>query len=214
MTDTDTGVVNVILNGERAVVDVDTVTVHPDNPRRGDLDVIKMSIGQNGFYGELIVQKSTGYIVAGNHRYMAATELGYRQLPVNVIDVDDATAKRILLVDNRSSDLGTYDERSLADLLAQVRTDEGLTGTGYDEDDLDDLIATIAGMNTGEMTDGQTPKERQAEYEAAGIRSVVLPFSGANYERVVAKLNALRQDWELSNNSDVLYRLLDLEVVE
>ena len=41
---------------------------HPRNPRRGDVDAIEESIAENGFYGCVVAQRSTGYILAGNHR--------------------------------------------------------------------------------------------------------------------------------------------------
>ena len=47
---------------------------HPDNPRRGDVKAIALSINKNGFYGAVIVQRSTRYILAGNHR--ADADLG------------------------------------------------------------------------------------------------------------------------------------------
>lgn len=44
-------------------------------------------------------------------------------VPVVWLDVDDATAKRIMLADNRTADLATYDEQILAEALASL---EGL----------------------------------------------------------------------------------------
>lgn len=49
---------------------------HPRNPRQGDVGAIYQSIEANGFYGAIVAQRSTGYILAGNHRYKAAAEAG------------------------------------------------------------------------------------------------------------------------------------------
>ena len=38
------------------------LSCHPDNPRRGNVDEIRSSIRINGFYGALVVQRSTGHI--------------------------------------------------------------------------------------------------------------------------------------------------------
>lgn len=106
----------------------DPLKEHPQNPRRGVVEAIDQSIEKNGWYGAIIAQKSTGYILAGNHRYRAAVEKGATDIPVIWRDVDDETALRILLADNRTADLGTYDEELLDGLLQELGD---LTGTGY-----------------------------------------------------------------------------------
>jgi len=122
------------------VVPVDGLTVHPSNPRRGDVNAITESIAANGFYGAVIVQKSTGYVLAGNHRLIAARQAGAESLPVIHVDVDDATATRILLADNRTNDVAAYDQDALAGLLKLLAEDGGLAGSGYNNDDVDALL--------------------------------------------------------------------------
>lgn len=116
---------------------------HPSNPRRGDIEAIIQSIETNGWYGTLVAQISTGYVLAGNHRLQAAIHCGLDRVPVHWVDVDDDTAHRILLADNRTTDLATYDEHALADLLVEMGKTGNLDGTGYDGDDLDDLLADL-----------------------------------------------------------------------
>lgn len=123
---------------------VDELTPHPENPRQGDVGAIHTSIETNGFYGALIVQKSTGHILAGNHRLVAAVAAGAVTVPILEIDVDDVTAKRILLADNRTNDLATYDNEALAQLLTALAMEDELLGTGYDGDDLDLLLSDLA----------------------------------------------------------------------
>lgn len=107
---------------------------HPDNPRRGNDVAVGESIEVNGFYGTVILQKSTGYVLAGNTRLRSSREKGAQTLPTMVVDCDDETATRILLADNRLSDLAEYDNRQLLRLLDDVSNyDPDLTGTGYDE---------------------------------------------------------------------------------
>jgi ParB-like chromosome segregation protein Spo0J len=113
---------------------------HPSNPRIGDVESVKNSIRKNGFFGTIVVQESTNYVLAGNHRLKAVTQLGFDSIPATFVDVDDEQAMRILLADNRTSDLGTYDEEALTELLEHLAsTDDGLDGTGYDESFLSDV---------------------------------------------------------------------------
>jgi len=136
-----------IRNERYELVPIDAIRPHPENPRKGDLASIEESIDKNGFYGACVVQRTTGYILAGNHRYLAAKKRGFTEVPVLWIEVDDKTAKRILLADNRTSDLAGYDDEKLAALLRELSADQDLAGSGYTEADLDDLLLEVAGGN-------------------------------------------------------------------
>ena len=125
-------------------VALDRLTPHPRNPRRGDLEAIGASVDANGWYGALVVQRSTGHILAGNHRYQVARRSGVASLPVLWVDVDDERALRILLADNRTNDLAGQQDSVLADLLAELaHLPAGLAGTGYDAPDLDRLLGNM-----------------------------------------------------------------------
>lgn len=129
-----------VLPQKYETVRLDKIEPHPDNPRRGNVEIIRESIDANGFYGALVVQRSTGRILAGNHRYQAALAAGLDKLPALVVDVDDDTARRILLIDNRSNDLASYDEAALAAVLVSI---DDLAGSGYSQDDLALLQAKL-----------------------------------------------------------------------
>lgn len=119
--------------------DHDPLKEHPQNPNKGDLVTLEESIDENGWYGAVTAQRSTGYILAGNHRYKIAKKKGAREIPVIWKDVDDETAVKILLVDNESTRKGEVDEAILEELLAGLET---LTGTGYALASLQEKIET------------------------------------------------------------------------
>jgi hypothetical protein len=186
---------------------------HPDNPRQGDVGNIAQSIKQNGWYGTIVAQRSTGYVLAGNHRLLAAKELGIDTVPVYWVDVDDEQAHRILLADNRASDLATYDDSALADILASLtETDIGLGGTGFDDNDLEALLFDL-GRNEettyGTLTeDIRTVGEAADAIEAAGIRSIIIPFQLEDYNHVVARLAELRTTYGCDSNAEVMLKLV------
>lgn len=138
-------------------VPVGDLTEHPENPRRGQVEVIGDSIAANGFYGAVYVQESTGLVVAGNHRLRAARSRGEATLPVIYLDVDDDRARRILLIDNRAGDQASYDDSLLAELLAGFEGD--LAGTGYDDTDLADVLNRLSPPSLDQLGDrhGTTP---------------------------------------------------------
>jgi ParB-like chromosome segregation protein Spo0J len=114
---------------------------HPENARRGDVDAISGSIADNGFYGAIIAQRSTGYILAGNHRFRSAKQDEAENLPVIWLDVDEERARKILLTDNKITDLARYDSGALLSLLEKVRVDSGLIGTGYTDEEYSSMLA-------------------------------------------------------------------------
>lgn len=122
---------------------IDKLRPHPDNPNNGDTDAIQASLLHNGQYRP-IVARVDGTILAGHHVYEAAMGLEWTHLDVTFVDVDDVTASRIMVADNRIAELGAgVDLGLLMPLLeALADTDDGLDGTGYAPEDMDN-IATL-----------------------------------------------------------------------
>lgn len=162
------------INDGYEVLPLDAVKPHPRNPRRGDLDAIKASVDVNGFYGAVVANKRTGYILAGNHRWMAAKMLELPEIPVVWVDVGEAEEKRILAADNRTAELGGYDDAVLASLLQGIQDDGGLLGTGYDEEDFNELLAGLIDGEEGEGDGDDAPapaidkaKELEAKWKTS-----------------------------------------------
>jgi hypothetical protein len=128
------------------------------NPKDHDLGAIMESMRRFGFVAPLVVNTTTGNLVVGHGRAKALQQLVEEgEQPPNRITVDkakrwkvpvvnvefasDEEARAYLVADNRLTELGgwNYDE------LAQVLTGLGdnLVGTGYDGEDLDDVLAMV-----------------------------------------------------------------------
>tara|TARA_Y100000114_G_scaffold147662_1_gene159713 strand:+ start:314 stop:1651 length:1338 start_codon:yes stop_codon:yes gene_type:complete len=136
------------LNTTYEEVKLSQLKTHPSNPRRGDLEAIKQSISINGFYGSVVVNRRTSHILAGNHRYLAAKDLGYESVPVTWVDVGEREEKRILAADNRTSELGGYDDAILTDLLQELSDADMLEGSGYGTDELEEMIDGLSQEST------------------------------------------------------------------
>lgn len=185
------------------LVDIDSVQPYPDNPRRGDLKALKESILTNGFYSTILVQRSTGYVVAGNHRLKALKELGAEQVPAMFMDISDADAVRIVLADNRTSDLAFYDDPTLFKLLQDLEGD--FSGTGYDRASYELLLQGLEGDEIlGKVQQGNTPEDRVSDYIDSDIRSVILPYAGAEYDTVAGGLKVLRERLDVDTNAAVV----------
>ena len=189
---------------------------HPMNPRQGDVGAIVSSIEANGWFGEVTAQLSTGHILDGNHRHRAMVQLGENRIQTHFVDVDDATALRILLAANRIGDLAPYDAPVLASVLTAIVTNDSLVGTGWDGDDLDALLSDIA-RDGGDLdlsdlgdvlNDGLTPAEREASWRESGIRSFILPYSSDEFETIVDAFAVQRSELGCDTNADVVAVLL------
>jgi ParB-like chromosome segregation protein Spo0J len=148
------------------VVPLDQLTPYPGNARRGRVDVIKDSITANGQYRSLIVREVEHgplVVLAGNHTMTAISELEGTQARCEIIDCDDATARRINLVDNRSNDLAEDDEEALGDLLRGI---DDYTGTGFTEEEANAYIGDLDAVPVEEISpETKAPSKITAEYE-------------------------------------------------
>ena len=135
----------------------ETFTPHPDNNNNGDLDEIDDSFEINGMYRPIIVQDSTGYILAGNHTWMALAGRGAQRVPVIRLDVDEDAAYRILLGDNAIAAKAIRDNAQTVAILRKLEDSEkGLRGTGFNTNDLE-VIKTLSEMPLETNEFGQWP---------------------------------------------------------
>lgn len=190
---------------------ISQLTLHPKNPRDGDIGAIAESIEQNGWFGTVVAQVSTGHVLAGNHRVQAAAHLGMEKVPVHWVDVDNETGLRILLADNRTSDLAVYKNEELAAVLERLAKKGKLGGSGYDGDDLDALLFDIE-RNKGDLGNllndvEESINDRAEQIQTAGIRSIIIPFPLDEYNEVVARLAQLRTKLNVDSNAAVILQL-------
>lgn len=108
------------------------------SPRQ--MEALKESIRRDGFLCPIIVRKKgkSYEILAGNHRWMAAQELDYKEIPAVIVAVDDKTAQRIAV--NTNTVHGDPTAELLAPFLAEMD---------------DDILASV-------YLDGELAKDLQA----------------------------------------------------
>lgn len=131
----------------------------PANPKDHHLGSIQDSVGRFGFLEPIVIDGRTNKIVSGHGR-LASLRALHDETPealpegirtgedgswlVPVVEgwssQDDAQARGALVALNRTNELGGWVDEALLDVLNELSgTDEGLTGTGYDEDALENL---------------------------------------------------------------------------
>jgi hypothetical protein len=193
-------------------VALDTLIEFEGNPRKGNVKELVESLKHNGQYKPIVVQKSTKHILAGNHLWKAAKELGWTEIDVVEVDVNDEQAKKIVVADNRLADMGGYDEQALLDLLGDI----DLSGTGYVPADVDDLLALIEEQSTPEwkvansVTSQEnvqmrpTLSERAEHYAERTIRLLMCEYPNDQYVWIIGQLATLRTKYDVDSNAEAI----------
>jgi len=115
------------------LVPIDQIDPNPNQPRQvmGDLSELIASISEKGILEPLVVRRRGDrfQIVAGERRYQASVQLGLRDLPVVVRDVDDTEMLELALIENlQRKDLTPFEESEALGGLAEQ--------CGYTHEDL------------------------------------------------------------------------------
>lgn len=177
------------------------------NPRKGDVAMIRESLRFNHQYKPLIVRKMDDgslVILTGNHTYQALVEEGLPAARCEIHQCTDEEAARIVLVDNRSSDRGTYDVPLLLEFIGSL---DDLDGTGYNLDDYEDLLAGLDKVQETvyqetNATYAETADELQARTEklgeiksqdSQGIRETVLVLPQEQHDELHGLLQDIRR---------------------
>lgn len=201
---------------EALTVSIDSLFEYEGNPRRGNIQELSESLKANGQYKPIVVHKSTRQILAGNHIWKAAKELGWTEIAIVEADVDDEAAKKIVAADNRLAELGTYDEKALLDLLQSI----DLNGTGYQTADIDDLLALMEEQIPKEWSVAKpesqyenfqqrpTLADRASHYAERTVRLLMCEYPNEQYIWVVERLQAIRKEHNIDSNAEAILKIL------
>lgn len=112
------------------------------NPRRGNLELIRESLRANGQYRSVFANVGTftgrpNEVLGGNHTVAGMKAEGFETAAVDWVDVDEETAKRMVLADNRISDVAKNDDEVLKELVVSL---EDLAGSGFTDEDLAKML--------------------------------------------------------------------------
>ena len=205
-------------------VAVEELHPYPNNPRKGNISLIAESLSNYGQYKPITVNKRNNQILAGNHTYQAAKHLGWSDIAITYVDVDDATAAKIVAIDNKTSDTGGYDTSKLLELLDEL---PDLIATGYTDDDIDSLKALMdeeatpdlgsnmhAAPKVGEtglsnVNIGTSLAEYAERYAQKTTRMLMMDYENTLYIWLVDKLSEYRAANNIVSNADAIVSLVE-----
>lgn len=158
----------------------------PRNAKGHDADLITRSVGRFGFMEPIILDERTGKIVAGHGRLdelLRARDarepapdgviVKNRQWTVPVVrgwsSADDVEADAAAVVLNHAVEAGGWETRVLAEVLRDVRdSDRGLDGVGFDDRELDAMLAELARAGEPEPESSVTTEKPKRAFTKLG----------------------------------------------
>jgi len=120
---------------------------------------IAASIAEFGFTSPILAG-GDGIIIAGHGRLAASRKLGLATVPVVVLDHLTPTQRRALVIaDNRIAENAGWDEELLRVELAELQdANFDLALTGFDDDELLELMAGEEPTNEGQSDEDEAPE--------------------------------------------------------
>lgn len=120
---------------------LEQLIILPGNPRIGDINAIAASYDEFGQVRPIVVRPNddgTSTIIAGNHQFQAARQLGWTHIAVVQMEADDVRAMAFAIADNRTNELGHTDDSLLHEALGGIIEEYGdlLEDLAWDEFEL------------------------------------------------------------------------------
>jgi ParB family chromosome partitioning protein len=182
------------------LVSIEQIDPNPHQPRQvmGDLSELMASISEKGILEPLLVRQrgERFQIIAGERRYQAAVQVGLRELPVVLRDVDDGEVLELALIENlQRKDLTPFEEAEALGGLADR--------FGYTHEDLARRLGKSRTSVTESLTLNGMPEEvrnlcRLADISAKSlllqvVRQETPEKMTALIERIASQGGATRQ---------------------
>jgi len=169
------------------LVPIDQIDPNPNQPRQvmGDLSELMASIAEKGILEPLVVRQRGDrfQIVAGERRYQAAVQIGLRDLPVVIRDVDETEMLELALIENlQRKDLTPFEEAEALHGLAER--------CGYTHEDLARRLGKSRTSITESLTLNGMPEEIRNLCRLADISSKSLLLQVVR-QNAPAKMTAL-----------------------
>lgn len=112
-------------------------------PGDKEYDKLKRSIEEFGYVEPIIYNKRNNTVVGGHQRLKVLKDLGYTDIDVVEVDLNENDEKALNIALNKVS--GDWDNEKLEELLNELNNeaDFDISLTGFDENEINNLIESI-----------------------------------------------------------------------
>lgn len=143
------------------IIPTDNLKENPRNPNNHPEEQIRLLaniIEKTGWRQPITISNQSGFIVKGHGRLAAAKLKGWCDVPVDYQDytsMDEEYAD--LIADNRLSELSEIQEDIIAEIISEFENPDLLALTGYDNEDIDSILASMDQEAEEEEEDNSKP---------------------------------------------------------
>ena len=165
-------------------IDINLLNPAPYNPRLdlkpNDSEYIKLkkSIQEFGCVEPIVVNKRNNVIVGGHQRYKVLKDLGYKEVDVVYVDLDDIHEKSLNIALNKIN--GDWDADKLEDLLREINLDDSIDDllTGFDPEEIDTILGTeddlvLDNLDIDDVTEENTQNNGKKIYIKIGDKKKI-----------------------------------------
>lgn len=111
-------------------------------PGDKEYDKLKRSIKEFGYVEPIIYNKRNNTVVGGHQRLKVLKDLGYTDIDVVEVDLNENDEKALNIALNKVS--GDWDNEKLVEILKDLEDEEyDIDLTGFDSDEINSLLASI-----------------------------------------------------------------------
>ena len=142
----------------------------PANARAHDarnLEAIRASLSRFGQAEPLVVQAGSGRVIGGNGRLEAMRSLGWTDCDVVELELGETQATALGIALNRTAELAAWDDETLALLLSSLKDEGELDGVGFDDEEIDALLAGLGDLDV-ELEDDAAPERPEVPVSKLG----------------------------------------------
>ena len=203
---------------------LDEMLSWPKNPKLHEVEQIEASMNRFGFTQPVMVDETSGRLVAGHGRLMTLKKIrDGGGSPPDRVKVDDSGAWLLpvlrgvgfaneeegaayVVADNRLSELGGWDDSLLAEILTTLRDSNIIDGIGYSANDIDSLINSVELP----VTRALTPEDKLDGYLDAEIKQIVLYFATEEFDSVIDRFGVIMEHAGVDSHTEVVLKMMEL----
>lgn len=204
---------------------------NPRGAKKEDIERLKRQIVSLGQYKPLLVMND-GTVLGGNMRLEALGQLNQREAWCSVIEFVKEKQKWVVLINGKKNDkktfntkeqgmleyalsdndrVGYYEDQALAELLESLRNSLPLqdykVDMGYSVD-LQKLLDGFGPADTKKDVDDLETRQLDV-WINNDIKQIILYFSKAEFEGVIKRMEAVREEFKVKNNTEAFLKLLE-----
>ena len=161
-------------------------------PGDKEYDKLKRSIEEFGYVEPIIYNKRNNTVVGGHQRLKVLKDLGYTDIDVVEVDLNENDEKALNIALNKVS--GDWDNEKLEELLNELNNeaDFDISLTGFDENEIEELLKSAMEGLSGEQEDDDydiDPDELDESFDLNNKEPefVTMTFTVSRYGRDIIK---------------------------